>query len=65
MVITVIEMPVLAPGITCPYCGHSVDTDFVYSVDGHTYRCQGCAKQLISRIKELRNGKARMCTEEL
>jgi DNA-directed RNA polymerase subunit RPC12/RpoP len=55
MVITVIEMPVLAQGITCPYCGRAVDTNFVYSVDGHTYRCQSCAKRLMDRIEELRH----------
>jgi len=60
MTITVIEMPVLAPDITCPYCGRTIDTDFVYSVDGHTYRCQSCAKRLVDKIKEMRSEKANM-----
>jgi len=63
MIVTVVEMPLLSPGITCPYCGKPIMSDRVYSVDGHKYRCQDCAKRLIDRIKELRDGQ--MCKGQL
>ena len=55
MTVIVVEMPLLAKGITCPYCGRAIDADFVYSVEGNKYRCQDCAKKLIKKIEEMRN----------
>lgn len=43
----VIEMPLLTPGITCPYCGKSINDDHVYSVEGDPYRCADCARKLV------------------
>jgi transposase-like protein len=64
MTIVVIEMPLLTPGITCPYCGKTIQEDHVYSVDGCRYRCLSCATVLKDRIEELRaNGK--VCKEGL
>jgi transposase-like protein len=53
--IIVVEMPLLSPGITCPYCGTAIHDDHVYSVDGQRYRCKGCADKQIARVKELRH----------
>ena len=56
MTIIAIEMPLLRKGITCAYCSQPINDDHVYSVEGHTYRCAGCAKKLIDKIERLRNG---------
>lgn len=61
MTITVIEMPLLVHGIACKYCGNAIDTDYVYSVDGHTFRCHHCAKVLMDTIKELRSMELHKC----
>jgi len=67
MTIIVVEMPLLAPGITCIYCGKPINDSHVYSVEGHKYRCKSCAGKLVKSIEELRNDsrKEEVCTKRL
>lgn len=53
--VVVVEMPLLNKGITCRYCRKPINDEHVYSVDGAAYRCKDCAKQLITKIQELRS----------
>lgn len=60
--IVVIEMPLLAPGITCAFCGHPIHEQHVYSVEGDPYRCIRCANVQVEQLERLRaNGE--VCKE--
>ena len=51
----VARAPVIVPGMTCPHCNNPVRSNYVYSLDGHPYRCFNCLRVLIKDIKDLRS----------
>jgi transposase-like protein len=40
--------------VTCPFCGHTIRTEYVYTFEDRMWRCYSCARKLGRKIRQLR-----------